>query len=316
MKCKRCGEPLDPRDTHCPVCGRAVSGRKKAPAPKKNENNMIKLPQLDKFTHTYAQDTLRSSLLQLVTIAAVAAAIVLAAMVYTGIGSLRDSIEQLRLTADAQLQLLQNQTEPADETEPEADETEPPTDGPTEPEVLPLSRQDLTAALSLYRTDNGTYAAAAMNPSYAEAWVNTVREGSARRTNAAWIIRSTGDRLTVRLHDSYGGEALQAELTLNWTLTGETFSAFGGGVCVWEYRISGGEWESLPNECVTTDLAGGTTRLALTADRLNMLLGQQERLELRCQIAQTNPDGGSLRIIADGITIGAEGPVSAGSLLD
>lgn len=316
MRCKRCGEPLDPMDTHCPVCGRAVGARKKAPAPKKNDSPVVRLPQLDKFTHAYARDMVRSNLLQLAALAAAVVILVLAVLMYRGIGSLQDSVNQLRLTADAQLQQSQNQTEPTWTTEPETEPDEMQTEPSTEPAVVPLGQQSLTAALSLYRTDNGTYAAAAMNPSYATAWVNTVREGSARRTNAAWILQGTDDRLTVNLHDSYGSEEAQAVLTLSWSAEGSIFGAFSAGVCAWEWRVPGSEWESLPADCAATDLMVGTSRLSLTADRLTTLLGQYEMMELRCQVSLNHPDGGSLRIITDGITVDGNGPVTAGSMLD
>lgn len=318
MKCKRCGEPLDPLDTYCPVCGRAAEPRKKAPPKKKTDSTPpIKLPQLDRFTRTYARDNARTNLLQLGTIAAVAVVIVLAVMVNSGVGALQKSMDQLQQSVDAQVQLHLSQNQPAPTDAPEI-QTNPIPDepAPTEGEepVLSLSRQDLTAALRLYRTDSGTYASAAMNPSYATAWVSTAQESIARRVHATWILEGTGDRLALKLHESYGGEEIQADLTLSWVLSGNTFSGFSEAVCAWEYRAPGGEWGSVPNDAVTTD--AGATRLALSSDRLAALLGGNSSIELRCQIVQNHFDGGTLRIITDGITMDAFGPVRTGSLLD
>lgn len=304
MRCKRCGEPLEPMDTHCPVCGRAAAPRKKAPSQKKNESS-IKLPQLEKFTHAYNRDTALSRAIQLLTVTAVAVAVVLLVLVYTGMGALQSAVGQLQRTTDAQLQALQNQsqTPAASETEPPVRETEPPIQQ-SEPPIAatqPLSRQTLEATLSLDKSRGDTYATAWMtlesDNDRAVSWVHT---GSGQ-TGAIWILENAGDRLEVKLRERTG--ETQTELGLEWTLSGSTFSAMADAVCIWECRAGGGEWESLPNDCVTVSPADGTCDLMLSTDQLTTLRGQHSSLELRCHLSMQHPEGGSLKLLAAGITL-------------
>lgn len=304
MRCKRCGEPLEPMDTHCPVCGRAAAPRKKAPSQKKNEGS-IKLPQLDKFTHAYSRDTARSRTIQLVTVAAVAAAVVLLVLVYMGMGELQSAVGQLQRTADAQLQAQQNQNQtPAEtETQPTVRETEPPIQQTETPAVpgQPLSRQTLEATLSLDRSRGDTYAAAWMTMESADdraiSWVHT---GSGQ-TGAIWVLENAGDRLEVKLRERAG--ETQTETGLEWTLSGDTFASLENAVCIWECRAGGGEWESLPNDCVTMSQADGTCELVLSADLLTTLRGQHSSLELRCHLSLQHPDGGSLKLLVTGLAL-------------
>ena len=246
MRCKRCGELLNPADARCPVCGKTVTPpRKKAPAQKPGETN-IKLPQLDRFTHAYNRDTARSRLLQIATIGAVAAAMVLTVLVFAGIGDLKNAVKDLQLTADAQLQALQNQpqvpdqTDPPVQTDPQEDAAEDVTEDPTENQPADhqplLAVQNVKADLTLYNTADGAYAAASMTPGEfddrADAWVSAGRSGSQRRTDVAWILAGTGDRVDVTITESYGGEALAA-MTLGWDTEGDTFVDYSSPVCIW-----------------------------------------------------------------------------------
>ena len=211
MRCKRCGELLNPADSHCPVCGKTVTPpRKKAPAQKPSETN-IKLPQLDRFTHAYNRDTARSRMLQIATIGAILAAMVLTVMVFAGIGELKSAVKDLQLTADAQLQAMQNQPQVPDQTDPPiqtdpqedpaGDVTEDPTDSQPTVDAPALATQNVKADLTLYNTADGASAAASMTTGdfddRADAWVSAGRSGSQRRTDVAWILAGTGDRVDV-----------------------------------------------------------------------------------------------------------------------
>lgn len=324
MRCKRCGEQLEPMDTRCPVCGKPVASRRKAPAQRSNETH-IRLPQLDKFTHAYGEDVARSRMLQLATIAAVLLALVLLVLVFAGVGELKTAISDLKVTADAQLQAIQNQPkdpvptegEPELDTEPQEDPTEETQGQIDEPQILPLSRQVVSAELNLYRGDNGAYAAAWMDlggyEDRAEAWVSTTREGSSRETSVSWILEQSGDRLDVTLSETYGGDDA-AQLTLKWNTRGETFRSMGNPVCVWEYRVVGDSWDSLPAEYLNP--IGGGCELAISADQLTMLVAQYSEMELRCQVSMSHPSGGTMKVLVDGIRFDADGLTVSGSLLD
>lgn len=301
MKCKRCGEPLDPMDTRCPVCGRTVPPRKNATPQKKNET-AIKLPQLDKFTHAYSRDAARSRMMQLLTVAVLAAAVVLLVLVYTGVGTLREAVGQLQLTADAQLQALERQPDPVPETTPrEEDPTDPPVQETQPPAARPLSRQTLEATLTLDASRGEPYAGAWMTLESADdravSWVHT---GSGL-TGAVWMLENAGDRLEVELRQRQGES--RTELSLEWATAGVTFSALEGAVCIWECRAGGGEWESLPLDCVTMSPAEGMCQVALTMEQRATLQGQYDALELRCHLSLQHPDGGSLKLLAAGITL-------------
>lgn len=318
MRCKRCGELLEPRDTHCPVCGKTVSTRRKAPAQKPAEAP-IKLPQLDRFAHIYDQDTARSHTLQMVTIGAVALAVVLLVMVLASVGDLKTAMDDLRRTSDAQLQAMQNQNQSQiQQTEPTVTEaqTEPvETQDPMTSVPLPLSRQDMEAVLTLYTTTDNAYASAEMDlgdfEDQAAAWVSTTREDTVRKTSVAWILGQSGDRLDMDLSAAYG---IQTDITLTWTLAGDTFDGLSGAVCTWEYRTDGGEWTPLPTDHITA-IAGGC-EVHLSADGLAALLAQGLQAELRCRVSMTHADGGSMKLLAQGIALDAAGLAVNGDLLD
>lgn len=326
MRCKRCGEQLEPMDTRCPVCGKAVAPRRKAPAQRSNETH-IRLPQLDKFTHAYGEDVARSRMLQLATIAAVLLALVLLVLVFAGVGELKSAVNDLKVTADAQLQAIQNQPKDPEPTEGEPEVDTQPQEDPTEetqgqidepqPQALPLSRQTLAAELTLYRGNDGAYAAAWMElgdyEDRAQAWVSTTREGSRRETSVSWILEESGDRLDLTLSERYGGDDA-AQLTLSWNARGETFRSMGNPVCIWEYRVVGDGWESLPAEYLNP--IGGGCELAISADQLTLLMAQYSEMELRCQVSMTHPSGGTMNVLVDGISFDAEGLTVSGSLLD
>lgn len=327
MRCKRCGELLEPTDSRCPVCGKTVAPpRRKAPAQRPSEAN-IKLPQLDKFTHAYSADAARSRMLQLATIAAVLVSVALLVMVFAGVGDLKDAVQDLKRTADAQLQAIQNQSnvsiptptegEPQMQSEPVQEDTDEPDDS-QDTASLPLSQWNLMAQLTLYRGSNGAYACADMDLAdyndQAAAWVSTVRDGTSRQTNVAWILEGSGDRMDVSLRDSYGGADAQVDIDLSWQTQGDTFSSLGSPVCIWEYRVQGGSWESVPTEYLTP--VGGGCEVKITADQLTELLVQNSQMELRCLVSLTHPAGGSVKMLLDGITFDSTGLVVSGDLLD
>lgn len=325
MRCKRCGELLEPTDARCPVCGKTVTPpRKKAPAQKSGETS-IKLPQLERFTHAYSRDTARSRMLQMATIGTVLAAVLLIVMVFAGIGDLKSAVKDLQLTADAQLQAMQNQpqipneTDPPVQTDPEEDPTKDVTEDPTADQPVggaPLALQKVRAELTLYNTADGAYAAASMKAGDsgdgADAWVSTVRAGSQRRTNVSWILEESGDRVDVSLSESYGGESL-VSMTLSWDAEGDTFSDLGSPVCIWEYQVGGNNWEPLPTENLTP--IGGGCELEMSADTMKLLLAQYSRMELRCRVSMSHGAGGSLEVLVDGLMLDENGLAVNGGLL-
>lgn len=326
MRCKRCGEVLDPKDSRCPVCGKTVNQpRKKAPAQKPGETN-IKLPQLDKFTHAYNRDTANSRLLQLATIAAVIAAIVLVVMVFVGVGDLKDAVRDLKLTADAQLHALQNQNpvpgDPVQETQPQTDpedETTGEETGDTQPEdaTLPLRQQHTEAVLTLFAAENGAFARGSMTTGTldekTEVWISTGLNNGRRETGAVWILKDTGDSVGVALAETYGMGTL-VKMTLGWDMAGDIFGDLGSPVCIWEYRVAGSAWETLPTDYLTP--IGGGCELEMTADDVKLLLAQYSQMELRCHVTLSHPAGGTVGILVDGITLDAEGLALSGGLLD
>lgn len=324
MRCKRCGELLEPTDTRCPVCGKTLTPpRRRAPAQKPSETN-IKLPQLEKFIHAYSEDAARGRMLQLVTVGAVAAAIALLVLVYVGVGNLQTAVGDLDRIANAQLQAMQNQppvsvVEPTEgQTDPTEENTEAPTDPPAQVQPMPLSEQDVQADLTLYRSANGTYAAAAMDlGSYedrADAWVNTAVTENGCQTNVSWILENSDDRLDMKLSESYGGADAQVAVTLSWDTEGNTFRSLTNPVCIWECRTAGGQWASVPTDYLNP-IAGGC-ELKMTADQLQILMAQYSEMELRCYVSMTHPDGGAVRLLVDGILINTEGMAHSGDLLD
>lgn len=314
MRCKRCGEMLEPMDTRCPVCGKTVAPRKKAAPPKKPENT-IKLPQLDKLTRTYQQDSARSRTLQMVTIAAIVVVLAMLVMVYVCIGDMQTAVADLRQSSDAQFQAILNQPQQDEtpdaqpEAEPQTDPAEP-TEGETAP-ALPLSRQDMEAVLKLTWTADRPYAAAAMDlgsfEDQAQVWVSTDVQDGIRRTDAVWMLENSGDWLRICLEDRFGGSDTQYFAAMTWNMKGGTLGSMAGPVCVWEYRVPGGQWESFSGEYLTA--VGGGCELRLTAEQLADLIGQYNQLELRCQVSVTHPDGGILRLAAEGMTINRSGMV-------
>lgn len=328
MRCKRCGELLDPADSRCRVCGKTVNPpRKKAPAQKPSETN-IKLPQLDKFTHAYGRDAARSRTLQLATIAAVLAAIVLLIVVSVSIGDLKDAMGDLKRTADAQLQAIQNQPPVSQEqstqpqTDPLEDTTEDLTEDPTgttqEETVLPLRQQHVSANLTLYTAADGAYASAAMTPGNfddrATTWVSSSLANDQRQTHVTWILEGSGDRVKVNLDETYGGPEHLVDMTLSWNSRGDIFGDLGSPVCIWEYRVEGSAWESLPTEYLTP--IGGGCELKMSADAVKLLLAQYGQMELRCLVTLTHPAGGTVRVLVDGILLDNQGLAVSGSLLD
>lgn len=318
MRCKRCGNPLDPMDTRCPVCGKTLTQqRKRAPVQKPSET-VVKLPQLDKFTHAYHQDTAHSRMLQMVTVAAVVIAIALLVAVYVGVGILQTSVNQLQQTADSQLQALRDQTqvstEPAAEAQTEGI-TEPQTEAPTEA-ALPLSSQDMEATLTLHHTSGEIYASANLDLGHFQdrvaAWVSTLREGTSSRSKVSWVLENAGDRLDVQLWEDCGSAGTPVDVTLSWTLSGDTFANLSGAVCIWEYRVSGSQWESVPTEYLTP--IGGGCQLKMTAEQMTALLAQDSQMELRCHVSLSHADGGTLKLLVDGLVLSQEGMVPADDL--
>lgn len=317
MRCKRCGNPLDPMDTRCPVCGKTLTPpRRKAPAQKPAETT-VKLPQLDKFIHAYGQDAGRSRMLQLVTIAAAAVLVALLVMVYMGLGDLQTAVNDLKLSSDTNFQALRNQTSaPQAPTDPQTDPTEEPTAQVDQPQTnVPLEQQALEASLMLYRNEGNLYAAPELDLGGYEdrvvTWVSTAAQGGENRAEVSWILDSTNDRLNLTVRDSAAEAEASAQVSLEWTLQGTTFANLAGtAVCIWEYRVAGGSWESVPNEYAAAVPEEDRCSLTLTADQLAGLLGDYNQMELRCHVNLTHPAGGAVKIVAEGITLSAAAPVT------
>ena len=310
MRCNRCGNPLDPRDTRCAVCGKVLvppTKKQRPPAQKSGETQHIKLPQLERFTHAYSRDAARSHSFHTATLVAAAVALVLLILVYMGVGDLKDAVADLRQSTDSQLAALQ-QTPAVIPTEDPAEEEETEAPSETTAPAKPLSQQKLKANVSLHRHAHGTYAAASLNlgtfEDEAMCWVVT----SAHETHVQWTLTNAGDRLELEIEDAYTAAESKLALTLNWSFSGDTFALLTDSACVWECRMSGGEWGAIPVEYVTVE--GGTSTLTLAAEHLELLLAQYDEMELRCQVTLKHVDGGSVTITADGMTVADSGLVT------
>ena len=307
MRCNRCGNPLDPRDTRCVVCGKVLvpPTKKRPPAQKSGETQNMKIPQLEKFTHVYSRDAARSHSFHTLTLLAAAVALVLLILVYMGMGDLKDAVADMRQSTDSQLAVLQ-QT-------PATVPTEAPTEEVTEPPVVadpakPLNQQRLKAKVSLHRHAHGTYAAASLDlgtfEDEAMCWVVT----NAHETHVQWTLANAGDRLELQIVDAYTAAESKLDLKLNWSFSGDTFAMLTDNACGWECRVSGDAWGAIPEAYVTVE--GGSTALTLTAESLDLLLAQYDEMELRCQFTLKHPDGGSVTVTADGMTVTREGLVT------
>ena len=310
MRCNRCGNPLDPRDTRCAVCGKVLvppTKKQRPPAQKPGETQHIKLPQLDKFTHIYNRDAARSHSFHTVTLVAAAAVLVLLILVYMGVGDLKDAVSDLRQSTDSQLAALQQVPAVLPTEDPtEEEETEVPSD-PAAP-AKPLSQQRLKANVSLHRHAHGTYAAASLDlgtfEDEAMCWVVT----GAHETHVQWTLTNAGDRLELQIADAFTAAESKLELKLSWSFGGDTFAQLTDTACVWECRMSGGEWGAIPAEAVTVE--AGSSTLILTAESLDLLLAQYDEMELRCQFTLKHPDGGAITVTADGMAVTREGFVT------
>lgn len=308
MRCNRCGNPLDPRDTRCAVCGKVLvpPTKKRPPAQKPGETQNIKLPQLDKFTHTYNRDAARSHSFHTLTLLAAAVVLVLLVLVYMGVGDLKDAVAQMHQSTDSQLAALQQNLVVLPSEEPtEEQATEPPVE---EAPAKPLSRQNLKANVSLHRHGDGTYAAASMDldtfEDEAMCWVVT----GSHKTHVQWTLTNAGDRLELVVSDAYAAAESKLTMGMTWSFGGDTFALLMDSACSWECRMSGGEWGTIPEEYVVVE--SGTSTLTLTAEALDLLMAQYDEMELRCQFTLKHPDGGSVTVTADGMTVTREGLVT------
>ena len=308
MRCNRCGNPLDPRDTRCAVYGKVLvppTKKQRPPAQKSGETQHIKLPQLERFTHAYSRDAARSHSFHTATLVVAAVALVLLILVNMKVGDLKDAVSELRQSTDSKLAALQ-QTPVTTPTEaPVEDATEPPV--ATDP-AKPLSQQRLKANVSLHRHAHGTYAAASQDlgtfEDEAKCWVVT----NAHETHVQWTLTNAGDRLELQIVDAYTAAESKLDLKQNWSLSGDTFALLMDSACSWECRMSGGEWGAIPAEYVAVE--SGTSTLTLTAEALDLLMAQYDEMELRCQFTLKHPDGGSVTVTADGMTVTSEGLVT------
>lgn len=316
MRCKRCGEILNPGDTRCPVCGKTQSQPRKRPsATTKTPENTVKLPQLDRFTRTYQKDTSRSRLLQTVTIVAVAAAIVLMVLVYTGLGDLQDAMVQLQ--EDSQ-QLLQGQQAPQN-PDPVPEETVGTDTQPTgDAQALTLAQQNVEAAMTISRAAGGSYLYADMVPGdfddHAKVWISTGEANPERQFKAAWILEKSGDRLDAELIDRHSGAEGSYYVSLTWKLSGTTFGSYANPMCIWEYRVDGGDWSSMSAETITA--VPGGCEIRLSAEDLAALLGEGTGMDVRCTLSVSHADGGSLKLAVTGISLNAAGLTATGALAD
>lgn len=315
MRCKRCGEILDPGQTRCPVCGKTLPQPRKRPSTTKTAENTVKLPQLDRFTRTYQKDTSRSRMLQTATIIAVAAAVVLLVLVYTGLGDLNDAVQALQ--QDSQQIIQGQQAQPTPDPVPE--ETVGTDTQPTgTAQALPLSQQHVETALTLSRSGSGTYVAAGMTPGdfddRAKVWISSGEADPERRFQVSWILDKSDDRLDAELLDRHSGAEGSYYISLNWKYAGTTFGGYTSPMCIWEYRVDGGEWGSMPVEAITAVPDGCEVRLS--AEDLTGLLGEGTGMEVRCNLTMSHPDGGGLKLAVTGIALNTAGLTATGPLAD
>ena len=311
MRCNRCGNPLDPRDTRCAVCGKVLvpPTPKRPPAKKSGEsqNQNIKLPQLERFTHTYNRDAARSHSFHTLTLMSAAVVLVLLVLVYVRVGSLRDDLAELRQSTDSQFAALQQlPAETPTEAPTEVEETTVPAE--TTAPAKPLSKQKLKASVTFHRHGDGTYAAASMDLGTLEdeamCWVVT----SGHKSHVQWTLNGSGDRLELVATDAYTAAESKLDMNMTWSFSGDTFAQLMDNGCSWECRVSDGEWGAIPTEYVTVE--GGNCTLTLTAEQLDLLLAQYDEMELRCQVVLEHPDGGSITVTADGLTVTRTGLVT------
>ena len=317
MRCNRCGNPLDPRDTYCSVCGRTLPPpRKPRPAPQKSasqkpSDSHIKLPQLDQFTYAYAKDADRSHRIRVLTLLAVIVCLVMTVLMFRNFKALTTAMEDLKTSTAAQIQALQQMpTNPAPTIQ---DTTEPdPTDAPVQ-NPQPLSRQRLKAALTLRRTDDRNYAIPTMELGTFDAdpttYVSTQWNSSQSRTEISWVV-GTGDQLDLLLEESYDTATSQLAVMAQWAFSGDTFGGYGDVLTTWECRTSkDSEWGAVPANCAQS--AANSSVLTITADTMELLLAQYQEMELRCLVSLTHPDGGTMSITVDGVTVGRTGLMSS-----
>ena len=316
MRCNRCGNPLDPRDTRCSVCGRTVTPpRRQRPASQKPvthkpSESHIKLPQLDKFTYAYAQDADRNHRMHLLTFLGVLACIVLLVLASRSNKALKTAVEDLKTTTTTQLQALQQAPTP---TAPPVEDPVPSDTTPTEPPaqtIQPLERQRLKASLSLHRTADRNFVSPAMDLGTLEdtptTYVSTQWSDSKSRTDISWTLDQ--EQLDLLLQETFSAEESVISVSLKWALDGQIFSGYGDVLCSWECRTSAGsEWGSVPTDCIQTNDTGST--LTLDMQNMDLLLAQYSEMELRCLVSLAHPAGGTLSITADGITVGRDGLV-------
>ena len=311
MRCKRCGGILNPGETRCPVCGKTPPQVRQRPAAPKTTENNIKLPQLERFTRTYQKDVSKSRLLQTVTIVAVAAAIVLLALVYSGLGDLNDAVTQLQENAQ-QVQQPQQTPDPVPE---ETTGTEP-----TEQtaQTGALSAQNVEAALTLSRSGSGTYVNAGMTPGNSDdralVWISTGEAHPERQFKVSWVMEKSGDRLDAELIDRHSGAEGSYSVSLTWKNSGTTFGSYSNPMCIWEYRIDDGQWSSVNAEAITA--APGSCEVRLSAEDLTGLMGEGKVMEVRCNLSMSHPDGGSLKLAVTGISLNGAGLTANGALAD
>lgn len=313
MRCNRCGNPLDPRDTRCAVCGKVLVPLppKKRPAPQRSgEQQNIKLPQLEKFTHTYNRDSARSHSFHTLTLLAAVAAVVLLVMVYSRVGALRTDMADLQQLTDSRLSALQQQDTPVAPPVEESTEapTEMPTEAPVDTPAKPLGQQKMTADVTLFRHSDGIYTAASLEQGTADeeatCWVVTTKH----KAHIQWTFGESGNRLELVISDGFDEATSELMLKVNWNSSGEILRSLSVKSCVWECRSAGSEWGAIPAEYLTVE--EGSSKMNLTTDAVGLLLAQYDEMEVRCQVVLEHPDGGSVTMTADGMTVTRSGLVT------
>ena len=315
MRCNRCGNPMDPRDTRCSVCGKPLPPPKKQrQAPQKpanqkpSESHTMKLPQLDQFTYAYAKDADRGHRMHVLALLGIIVCGALLVLLYRGNKKLHTAIQDLQTSTTTQIQALQQTPVPSDppvQTITEPDSTEPPVQN-----IQPLSRQRLKASMTLRREKDRNYAIPAMTLGTFDAspttYVSTQWTTNRSRTDLSWAIPATADQLDLLLEESF-----DTNLTVNvqWAFSGDTFAGYGDVLCIWECRTGkSGDWGSISADCFqSTD---NRCTLTIAPENMELLLAQYDALELRCLVSLTHPDGGTMSITVDGITVGRQGLVT------
>ena len=75
----------------------------------------------------------------------------------------------------------------------------------------------------------------------------------------------------------------------------------------WQYRLDDGEWTDVDEEVFTQSMDAGKAELKIQNKKLKEMTEESKgAVELRCEIIRSNADGGSMKIIIEGIRLQTE----------